>query len=153
MERQRKSGLTMEIVALTPDYLDALLGDASASLQSAQLARAYFSPGSVSCCILVDGEPVFAGGIVSLQWNRGEVWILPTRFFRSHVKSCFQAMRKNLPGMVAEGGFRRIQATCVKGSPSAWLRLFGFTFEGEMRAFGPNGEDCSMFSRIFEESV
>jgi hypothetical protein len=140
-----------EVVAMNPEHLDRLLA-ASPSILAAELHRSYFSVGSVSLCLVADGQPVFAGGIVNLAWRRGEVWILPTAFFRQHVKTCFRAMRQCLPAMVSGGGFRRLQATCVKGSPAEWLRVFGFAFEGEMRAFGPNGEDCRMFSRIFEES-
>lgn len=142
----------MEIVPLNPEYLYKLL-DGLPSLQSAQLHRSYFSPGSVSCCLLVDGEPVFAGGIVNLQWSRGEVWILPTQFFRGHVKTCFRKMLEVLPGMVADGRFVRVQATCVKGASAAWMRVFGFSFEGTLLKFGPSGETCDMYARIFEVSL
>lgn len=115
--------------------------------------RAYFSEGSVAWCLLDNGKPVFAGGIVNLKWGRGEVWILPTPFFRKHIKTCFRKMLECLPEMVKCGRFVRVQATCVEGVSAAWLRIFGFTREGTMRKFGPNGETCDMYSRIFEAEV
>jgi hypothetical protein len=111
--------------------------------------RAYFSEGSVAWVLLDNGKPVFAGGIVNLRWNRGEVWILPTPFFRKHVKTCFRKMLECLPEMARIGHFQRVQATCVQGMSAKWLRVFGFTFEADLRKFGPNGEDCQMWSRIF----
>jgi hypothetical protein len=139
----------MELVDLNIEHLETLLSGAPELLHH-QLQRAYFSPGSVACCLLVEGEPVFAGGIVNLQWGRGEVWILPTPFFKSHVKTCFRKMRERLPKMVEDGRFVRIQATCVKGTSAAWLRVFEFVFEGTLKKFGPNGETCDMYARIFE---
>lgn len=139
----------MEIVPLTHEDLSRLLVGVP-SLQGAQLHRSYFSEGSVSMCLLVDDEPVFAGGIVNLQWRRGEVWILPTGYFKSHVKTCFRRMLECLPEMVKNGGFQRVQATCVQGAPAKWLQVFGFRYEGTMQKFGPNGEPCSMYARIFE---
>jgi hypothetical protein len=141
----------MEIAALTPEYLDRLLEGAPPPL--AQVGRAYFSPGSVSLCMLREGEPVFAGGIVNMMWGRGEIWVLPTRFYRCHIHSCFRRMLQVLPGLVKSGGFRRVQATCIHGSPGKWLRVFGFDYEGTLKKFGPNGETCDIYARIFEESV
>lgn len=137
-----------EIVPLNSELLDILLEDAPPSLQQAELHRAYFSPGSTAYCLLADGVPVFAGGIVNLQWHRGEAWILPTRFFREHLKTCIKALRAHLP--IVARGFVRIQATCVEGTSSSIIRLLGFTYEGTMQKFGPNGEPCRMYSRVFE---
>src|SRR5580692_9367672 len=131
-----------EIVNLNPGYLDTLLKGAPPTLFTAQLHRAYFSPGSTSYCILEENEPVFAGGIVNMQWNRGEAWMLPTRFFREHVKLCLKAMRKHLPLLAQDGKFQRVQATCVSGVSSKIFKHLGFHFEGVMLKFGPNGETC-----------
>ena len=159
----------IEIVPLNPEYLDKLLSAAPPELRSAQLEKSYFSPGSISYCLVqigiekrIDertglsyphyvGTPMFAGGIVNLQWKRGEAWILPCQFLHRHLKTCYKAMKADLPRMAIEGGFRRVQATCIDGSISAFLfRHLGFTYEGTLQKFGPNGETCRMYSRIFE---
>lgn len=142
-----------EVVPLNSDLLGLLLEDAPASLLQAQLHRAYFSPGSASCCLLADGAPVFAGGIVNLQWNRGEAWILPTRFFRQHLKICLRALRAYLPCLVSECGFKRVQATCIHGISGRLFVHIGFEYEGTMKKFGPNGETCDMYARVFEETA
>ena len=135
-----------EIVPLTPEYLDKLLGETLAS----QLGRSYFSQGSAALCLLSDGEPVFAGGIVNLQWNRGEAWILPTAFFRRHVKLCLKSLREYLPKLAKECGFIRVQATCIKGVSDRIFPFLGFSYEGNMLKFGPRGETCSMYARIID---
>lgn len=136
--------MNLEIVRLTAAHLERL------PLPKGLDRRAYFSSGSAAFCVLHEGEPVFAGGVVNLQWNRGEAWILPTPFFRSHLKSCFWAMREFIPFIAEEFKFRRIQATCLEGISSSLFRHLGFTFEGTLAKFGPAGETCDMWARTFE---
>lgn len=134
----------IEVVPLTTAHLDYL------PLPKGLDRRAYFSPGSAAFCVLSDGEPKFAGGIVNLQWKRGEAWILPTPFMRSHLKTSVRLMKNYIP-LLAEGyGFHRVQATCLKGISTSLFQCLGFSYEGLMKKFGPDGEDCDMWSRTFE---
>ena len=96
-----------KIVPLDSYYLQKM------GVTDKQVKLAYLSPGSVSYCLLADGEPVFAGGVVDMKWKRGEAWMLPTQFFRDHVKTCFRYMKDMLPLMALNGNFKRIQATCA----------------------------------------
>jgi len=113
-----------------------------------QLQKSYLSTGSVGYCLLVDGHPVFAGGVVNLQWNRGEAWILPTPYFRKNIRVCYKYLRDLLPVLFVEGGFRRIQATCsIMVSPLLFKHL-GFEYEGTLRQFGPEGETCFMYAKV-----
>lgn len=136
--------MTYEIVPLTAGLLDKL------PLPAGLDRRSYFTTGSAAFCVMVEGEPVLAGGVVNLMWNRGEAWILPTPWFRSHLKSCVWLFREFIPFMAAEYGFRRVQATCPKGTSTKLFRLLGFKYEGTLVSFGPNGETCDICSRIFE---
>jgi hypothetical protein len=101
--------------------------------------------------LLADGEPVFAGGVVNLQWSRGEVWITPNLFFKRHQKTCLRIFKKLLPEMAKRGHFRRIQAICDTVSPETLFLHLGFKYEGTLECFGPFGERCRMYSRIFEK--
>jgi len=118
--------------------------------QPGALARAYFAPGSTSYCLLQDGTPVFAGGIVNQQWHRGEAWILPTPFFRQHVKTCFRILQKMLPKAAAENGFVRVQAVAADGVTISLFEHLGFEYEGTLKHFGPFGETCRLYARFFE---
>lgn len=128
-----------ELVKLTDAHLDKL------PLPEGLDRRSYFTPGSAAYCLLEDGEPVFAGGVVSLQWKRGEAWFLPTPYLRTHLLTCYRVMREMLPHIAKEYGFRRVQATCVAGASMSLFRHLGFFHEGCLARFGPNGERCDMY--------
>ena len=133
-----------EVRPLTHEYLDELVKDARAH----DLHRAYYTEGSVALCLVEDERPVFAGGLVNLQWNRAEAWILPTPFFKTHVRLCLRYLRNFIPTMAETHGFTRIQATCVQGVSATLFEHLGFKYEGTMRKYGPNGETCTLYSRI-----
>ena len=114
------------------------------------LVRSYFSEGSASYCLLADGEPVFSGGVVNMQWNRGEAWITPNNFFHRNLRICFRTLRKMLPEIAASHNFHRVQAVCSADvSGKLFLRL-GFEYEGTLKSFGPFGECCTMYAKVFQ---
>ena len=146
--------MVLQIVALEQRHLDKILTDSPCNLITpAALGQAYFSPGSVAYCLLADGEPVFAAGIVNLQWQRGEAWLLSTAFFRQHVKTCFRILREWLPAVAASGKFIRVQVTCKDGFSEKLIERLGFEREATLRCFGPRGETCSMYARFFPGDV
>jgi hypothetical protein len=148
--------MALETVILEPIHLMKLVEGAprpfADPMMPEQLGRAYFSEGSAAYCLLEDGKPVFAGGIVNLQWNRGEAWILPTPFFRQHVKTCFGIVKKMLPQIAAEKGFVRVQAVASDGVSIALFEHLGFEYEGSLKHFGPLGETCRLCARFFEKN-
>ena len=142
--------MILEIVPLENSHMEKLMPILPYDSEMLKtLARAYFSEGSVAYCLLADGEPVFAGGIVNLQWKRGEAWIIPTPFFKAHVKTCYGIVKKFLPLIAVNLGFRRVQAVCSVALGESLFSHLGFEYEGTLKYFGPNGERCKMFSRIF----
>lgn len=135
-----------KIVPLNREHIAKLL---RGNIMAPSLVKAYLSEGSVAYCLFADSVPVFAGGVVNMQWQRGEAWILPTPFFRKHVRVCYRYVRDILPLVAVEGNFRRIQATCsIMVSTLLFIHL-GFTYEGTMRSFGPSGETCHMYAKVF----
>ena len=148
--------MALETVALEPIHVMKLLEGAPQEFASMfareNLAQAYFSAGSASYCVLQDGIPVFAGGIVNQRWHRGEAWILPTPFFRQHVKTCFGIIQKMLPQIAAEKEFVRVQAVASDGVSIALFEHLGFGYEGTLRHFGPLGETCRLYARFFENN-
>lgn len=113
-----------------------------------EMTRAYFSPGSVAYCLWDNNEPVFAGGVVNLLWDRGEAWILPNSWFKANWRACYRVLRGMLGVAATEGRFKRIQATCATTVSALLFQHLGFAYEGTMQHFGPNGEDCLMYARI-----
>lgn len=136
----------MQVIKLQPAHIDCILK------QFPELPvdpKVYFSPGSFGYCIVENNEPVFAGGIVKLQWRSGEAWILPTTYFRKHIRICFKVLRDMLPMLAKEGKFARVQANCSIMISTSLFRALDFEYEGVMRRFGPNQEDCFLYSRVF----
>ena len=131
-------------MCLTHGHLDRLGHNDSESRKS------YFSDGSISYCLLADGEPVLAGGIVNMQWNRGEAWMLPTPFFHRHVRVCYKKIKDTIPYMAKIGGFKRVQTTCAVMVSTILFEHLGFVYEATLKCFGPNGETCYMYARFFE---
>ena len=135
------------VVSLQPEHIcqivKGLVKPEGISIE--EMMQAYFSEGSVSYCLMIDGVPVAAAGIMNLGWNRGEAWLLHSPPFR---KSLFGLMREMLPRLARINGFRRLQATCFTRSSTLFEHL-GFEREATLKAFGPNGETAEMYSRIF----
>jgi hypothetical protein len=136
--------MNIEMAILTAEHLDLL------PFPEGTDKRAYLSEGSVGCCIIADGQPVLAGGIVNMMWNRGEAWTITTPWFRRHLRWSLRMMLKMLPRMSANGKFIRVQATCPRGVSAHLFRHLGFAYEGTMEKFGPHGETCDLYCRIFE---
>jgi hypothetical protein len=143
--------MTLETVEMQTAHIKKLLEGHPQPLAQ-QLCRAYFSPGSAAYCLLEDGQPVFAGGIVNLEWHRGEAWILPTPFFHRHVKTCIGIVKKMLPQIASEKGFVRVQAVAADGVSIALFEHLGFEYEGTLKHFGPFGETCRICARFFEKN-
>lgn len=160
--------MALETVVLEPIHLMKLLEGSPQPFASMfapeKLARAYFSPGSAAYCLLLDGKPVFAGGIVNQEWHRGEAWILPTPFFRQHAKTCFGIIKRKLLEIAAEkvvddlytktpglriSRFVRVQAVAADGVSIALFEHLGFEYEGTLKHFGPLGETCRLYARFF----
>ena len=136
-----------KVVPLTREHVDYLDWPRGAILEDTK--KSYLSEGSVAYCVLADGVPVFAAGVVNMQWQRGEAWILPTPFFRRNIKRCYRYVRDILPLASVEGNFRRVQATCAVTVSTLLFTHLGFDYEGTMKGFGPNGETCHMYAKVF----
>ena len=139
--------MELKVEPLTREHIDYL--DWPRGAIGEEQKKAYLSYGSVGYCLLSEGVPVFAGGIVNLGWRRGEAWILPTKFFRTHIIKCYRYVRDLLPVLSVEGSFRRVQATCATTVSTLLFEHLKFRHEGVLEAFGPNGETCHMYAKVF----
>jgi len=140
----------IEIVPLESSHIEKIYD----SLEKIPISKmdyitAALSPGSLAYAAIQDGTIVACGGIVNIGWNRGEAWLLITPQFKSCIKSVYGFMRKLLPQMAKSGKYRRVQATTWNNS--SLFKHLGFSVEGLLLCYGPNGEDTLMYSRIFGE--
>jgi hypothetical protein len=125
------------------------LGQAS-SVSVDEMVEKYLTPGSAARTFLIDGMVVLCGGIINLKWKRGEVWVLHSSLFQKYRKIALDMMKQIIPEIAISCKFRRVQATAFDGYGDVFRQL-GFKREGRLRAYGPEGQDVTMFSQIFKE--
>ena len=132
-----------EIVVLTRAHLDQL-GETDAQQNALRLAGPAF-------CLLADGEPVAAGGIVRLWGNVGKAWTLHTekardsallmRRIQKHVTTLIPVVRDVME-------LERLEAeTLAEPKFCTWLSRLGFIAEGKMRKYR-DGKDYFRFAWV-----
>ncbi len=100
--------------------------------------------------LIIEDEIVACGGVVLLEWKRGEAWTLLSSLFYKYPKTVFRLVRDNLNRIIQEHDLRRVQALVKPDFITArnFMMHLGFQNEGLLKAFGPRGEDLLMFARI-----
>ncbi len=104
--------------------------------------------------LVVDDEIVLCGGIMLIEWGRGEAWTLFADSFKKYPIACFRACKYVIDKVSKANHLRRVQAIVPPGLNGGrqFAERLGFEKEGLLRSFGPNGEDYLMFSKITKES-
>jgi hypothetical protein len=94
--------------------------------------------------VVRDGAVLVCLGL-ALPWRgRGCAWcIIGEDFPRSAWPWLHRRVRRGLPQVMARLGLHRIEAETLTGwePGAAWLKKLGFTSEGPMEAYGPDGSD------------
>lgn len=121
------------------------------SLSVDELVQVYLFPGSPASCLLVDDKPVAAGGIINLKWHRGEAWLLIAQDARKHFRAIIRLTKELLTTYAKSSDFHRIQATSYWNESRRLLTMFGFTPEGILKHYGPQGESAVIYARFFNE--
>lgn len=104
---------------------------------------------SLTLCWEDEGRILAIVGFAEVWWpGRFYVWgLLADRIGHKMVTITRSGRRfmENLP-------HRRIEMTVTAGHEEGfrWAKLLGFQCEGLMRCYGPQGEDCFLFSRVCE---
>lgn len=80
----------------------------------------------------------------------GLVWAAVAKDAGRHMLWLHRATARYLEAVQATHRLRRLEATVEKGFAVGcrWVELLGFEFEGEMRAFGANGETHLRYARV-----
>jgi hypothetical protein len=95
---------------------------------------------------LCDGRVMAIAGI-SEQWEgRGIAWSLLSPNIGHHFIEIHRAVVRAL----AQTHMRRIEAHVDPTFNSAvrWIQMLGFTYEGTMKRFDPDGRDMDLYARI-----
>lgn len=112
-----------------------------------ETARAHEMAG-VGRSILADGELVACAVLAPLGDGRGVLWAL----VGAKAGPYMLRAKRIAEQMMRESGLRRIEAVVLTGFSAGhrWLKMLGFELEtpNGMKAFGKNGENFSLYSRI-----
>lgn len=93
-----------------------------------------------------DGEVLICAGVADLGHGRGLLWSFVSDAGRRHGHIVHRAALRFISMLT----FRRLEATCLAGVAHAaeWLERLGFSYEGTMRAWGPDGSDHDLYARV-----
>jgi hypothetical protein len=146
----------MQIVPLTIEHVQQIVernradgfNNIPADFDAGVLTRAYLSQGSPAFC-LMNNEPIIAGGIINLDWHRGEAWMLHTKLLHKYLKTSLRTLKEELPKIAIANGFKRVQATSFIDNEE-FLNILGFHHEATLQCFGPNQETGKLFVRFFD---
>lgn len=81
-----------------------------------------------------------------------QLWALVSEKTADHKKSFHKVCKAFLANGVGPIGARRIQFSVRCGFKQGWrwAKALGFTCEGIMKQYAPNGDDCWLFARTFQ---
>ena len=95
-----------------------------------------------------DGKILAIAGL-SPQWeNRAIIWSLISSDSGDH----FVAITRAAFNLLENCSFRRVEATVDVGFEQGhrWVKMLGFSVEGYMRAYRPDGADMILYARVKE---
>ncbi len=100
---------------------------------------------------MVDEEVILAiAGVAPLWKGVGTVWTLISEDARKSGLRLSLEVRRGIEMLHVERGFWRLQATVKRGDEAArlWIVGLGFSYEGTMIAYGPDGQTHDMYGRV-----
>lgn len=139
--------MTIIVQPFKPEHLNGLkhadLPHMPVIPQSGGPAYTGFIHDKVACC----------GGIVEFWPGVGEAWFILGEVPQENRGSLFKAVYHVLRKIIAEYKFRRIQASVLESFEVGhrFVKRLGFTDEGVMRKYGPNGVNFRRYALIAED--
>jgi RimJ/RimL family protein N-acetyltransferase len=93
-----------------------------------------------------NGQVIGCAGIWRIWENRAHIWALLSPDAGRH----FVAIHRAVVAKLATLEDRRIEAAVDVGFVEAhrWIEMLGFTYEGTMKAYTPDGRDSDLYARI-----
>lgn len=113
-----------------------------------EMVKAQAKHGNAFTAIL-HGKPVACFGAVHIWTGVEEMWLLIEERGREYAKSLTRAAISYRDFRVISGNLHRLQITvrCEDMRAVRWARAIGFTIDGMMMKYGPDGSDYYLMSR------
>lgn len=113
-------------------------------------AEMYGLPGP-KWTILDDGQVLVVGGFMQRGPANWQDWLVtsPEAWSPSRWKGVTRRCRAAMDEMLQTHALRlQCVSLANREKAHAWYRVLGLQLEGQLRAYGANGEDALMFSRV-----
>lgn len=97
---------------------------------------------------IMDGDQVMACAGLAKQWsNRAQAWTILSKYVTG---TKFVRLHKMVARFLDMQDFTRIEMTVDHGFVQGhrWAELLGFQWEGLMRKYNPDGQDCDLYARV-----
>jgi len=139
----------MKVITFKAEHLEAM------ALQDAQsYLTAWVSPAMAktledhnSYTGVEGGKVICCGGVIPLWVGRSMMWSYLSKDAGKHIISIHNETRRFLDDCYVQ----RMEATVDVGFAQGhrWMRMLGFKMEAScMKAYRPDGGDCSLYARV-----
>lgn len=100
--------------------------------------------------LMYDGRVMCVGGVHNIWPGCGQVWLIPSVYALQHPMVFARQVRRILDVMIETHQLHRVQALInTKLAPGErWIEMLGFTKEGVLRKYSPQGNDYFMYGRV-----
>ena len=160
MRMRSERAAAFEVVAFEPWHLAHIEARTPDRLELAQIGDpvergvAYAAAGPAFTG-LREGRVAFCLGAVELWPGVGEAWSVTSALIETLPVSFHRLVLRMLDEQQAHHHCRRLQASVRQdhGVSVRWLHRLGFTYEGRMEAYGPDGSAHLRFARFRDDSI
>lgn len=139
---------------LCPDEREQFEAFTGEKYDPEQLAAAYSLRDGPSWVLVADGQPLVIAGFDMLRPGVWQDWLLsvPEAWSEAHWRAVSRRARRVMDAMLRSEA-HRLQCVSLASRVQAhrWYRVLGLELEGTLRAYGANGENALMFSRLRAE--
>jgi RimJ/RimL family protein N-acetyltransferase len=139
----------MIIIPFLPAHLKGLQvhesqGDCLALFEDEQYGETLFLGEAYTA--IVNGVVMGCFGLLPLTPNRGQIWSLLSPYSGKHMAGITRFAIKS----IAKCGIKRIEAHVRTDFEQGhrWAKMLGFKREGTMEAYGDDGLDYDLYSRV-----
>ena len=138
----------MNILPFRPEHVRAIQLQPTQAATISHIAFEYLQGLATlgpSATAELDGRIIACAGIAQIGFGMGTLWAFLATDSGRHFVRLDRCVRR----MIDLPKLRRIEASAdVTFAPACrWLEILGFSSEGLMRKYGPNGEDCMRYAR------
>lgn len=144
----------MEILRFEPSHLEGIIPRepdfSGPDWPSVEIRGRFYSENGPAYTLMAKGRVIACGGVVLIHAKAGEAWVITTDEVEKYPLLFHKTIKRGLTVIMEEFKLRRVQALVSRDWPRAgrWIERLGFSNEGLMAAFGPDGTDYIRYAKV-----